>query len=784
MSRQTHRTKESVILGMGVFTERVLVTRRCVQALVSVIREISVSKFSELEMDTVISRILHVFQSKDAYLKALCFAFIRATAHLSSGSFIAINALSNAVSSMKSGEKREALKLLIQITPSAMLDDCAKHVQQCFIEAEYATIDAIVPVLLFSDERTVSEWFGSSNWLATSGTSGPFGNALLLLSRTRSQDTRSLVKTVCSAYLRGYSAVLGIRYLSDHFDLPSAKKKIQSALRFEEGDDASFIEAVRLLAAAPDGGALSVDLAVKGLRQMLGSASEVVLVAALRTIDILASSSYRSRLSPLRSDVEDMLGRGGSPALLAMGVLLRIGTQKMAEKISKQLPKVMAEMGDAQKLSIIAAVGGLCEKFGGCTWTSALRSALQGRSTCEHKVKMVQGIAKILRNSKNPELRRSLEDMLCDYIEDSPYPRVTVEILGVMIGNSSQKYITCLLNRVILDTDSAAQAVELSLAVARGNTPLGKVGAPNAPGVGVTGSNPILTSTGSIFTSTTTNPIFASAFKTSNPNPTHKLPLTTTHTLSEEIRNRLGKEICAFFEPPRKQTVLESVYGEKELRASRKIPLNRSGSEFALTVTKHTFNSMLVLRYSITSQIDFVLEQGVLDVFLGNNKILSEKIHLRGKEGTEIRAEVKYSDPSEVIGQTVSTSFSYTVNDNRDYETGEIKIEPYDITLCDFIIPGQSEETEILPEGNSETKTYPLGMSAQMALSELKKIFDLSPVSEDTNEFRSIGTLITTGTSISITVSTKEGTKGRCTASISISTPDDTLKDQLFNMIE
>lgn len=753
MARETQRTKESAILGMGVFTERLLVTRRCVQALVSVIREISVSKFSELEMDTVISRILHVFQSKDAYLKALCFAFIRATAHLSSGSFIAINALSNAVSSKKSGEKREALKLLLQITPSAMLDDCAKHVQQCFIEADHATVDAIVPVLLFSDERTVGEWLGSSTWLATAGTSGPFGNALLLLSRTRSQDTRSLVKTVCSAYLRGYSSVLGVRYLSDHFDLPTAKKKIQAALRLEEGDDASFIEAVRLLAAAPEGGALSVEAAVKGLRQMLGSASEVVLVAALRTIDALAGSAYKSRLAPLRADVEDMLGRGGSPALLAMGVLLRIGTQKMAEKISRQLPKVMAEMGDAQKLSIIAAVGGLCEKFGGCAWTSALRSALQGRSTCEHKVRMVQGIAKILRSARNPELRRSLEDMLCEYIEDSPYPRVTVEILGVMLGNSSQKYVTCLLNRVILDTDSTVQAVELSLAAARRNTPLGKVFSFEHPGrFGDGNKSPISTDRG--------------------------------RKVCAEIRNRLGKEVCAFFDPPSKQTALESVYGEKELRASRRIPLNRSGSEFAIAVTKHTFDSLLVLRYSVTSQIDFVLEQGILDVFLDGSKILSQKIHLRGKEGAEVRAEVKYADPSEAIGRTVSTSFAYTVNDNRDYETGEIKVEPFDITLCDFIIPGQAEEPEPAPEEWTETRTYPLGMSAQTALSELKKIFDLPPVFEDANEFRSFGSFAATGTAISISVSTRDTAKGRSTASISISSQNPTLRTQLLDMVE
>jgi len=764
MSVTSSRTKEEVILGMGVFTEQLLVTRRCANALVEVLKEMNREKFTELEIDTVISKILHVFQSKDVYLKILCYSFIRSTAELSSGSFVAINALINSINQKKSGMRSESLRLLLQITPEQMLEDCSKYVQQSLIEGEYTSLEQAVPVLLFVSSPSISEWFSSAGWIGGLSGKSAFGNAILLMEKTRGQDSRELVKTVGSAYLKGCSAVVGARYLAKQSaGNPQALKRLESFFRLDGTDEIAFIEAVRTIgwAGYVNSGEL-VGGAIRGLKKMLGSQKFSHRVAALRTVEMLSATQHKNKLVALRGEVEEMLGSGSTCALIAMGVLLRIGTETMAEKISKQLPKMMNEMGEGQKISLIESAGQLCEKFSSVSWAEVLQSALNSSSTCSHKVKVVQVVSKVAKNTKSEELRTVMEKALAAYIEDSPYPRVTVEILGVLLGNRTEQYTVCLMNRMVLDDENVCPAIDLALAsggVGRREGPLERLFLE-----GVESNEHILSNAGGRWESRGENEIDAKK-----------------NRILVRARELLDEEAAAVFEAEkRKASEMETAFGSEEMRVSRPVVLNRTESEFLISVTKHTFAEFIVLKYVVTSKIEFVLEEGRLCVFLEGEKIDEQKIYLRGKESKEIFVKIGYSSFEDILDKGVGTTFGYSVNDNRDYEVGELRLNAFGIAVSDFIAPTEEEyEGE---EGDTERKEFKFSSARSEVVAEMKKIFDIPVMEEDGEEFLSKGVFIFTMDPVLIRVKTKEaGSKTK--AEVSVCTRNERLRKLLIGSI-
>ncbi|KAI5185746.1 coatomer subunit gamma [Nematocida homosporus] len=744
MTASHTRAKEGAILGMNVFTERILVSRRCVHALVEVLKEITTKDFSELEIDTVISRILHVFQSKDAYLKLLCFAFIRSVAEMSSGAFVAINALVRTLSA-KQGLRPDILKLLLQITPTAMLDDCSKYVQQSLIETEYKSLDMIVPVLLYAPEQTVSDWFTGTGWMRGLNTSGALGNAILLMSRCRPQESKDIIKLICSSYLKGYSSVLAMRFMQQYIKTNQhAQKRFYSCLKLEETDEATFIETVRSLLKMPDTDCSKyIDTSVKGLRTLLMSKCTVTRVAALRTIDMLASSPYKNKLAPLRAEVEEMLSKGSTVALLSMGILLKIGTKQVASKVAQQLPKLLAEMGEEQKLAIMESVGKLCERFGCESWVDVLKEALHSTSTCPYKVKVVKIVADVLKNTKNSDLRAKIEEILCAYVEDSPFPRVTTEILGVLLGKNTPQYKVCLMNRMILDNESVAPAIELAL------TAEGEQGP------------------------------FSVLFQESLEAPEYLLS-GTENSILLAAKEELGEDAQFFEMEKKKVSAMESKYGSPELKTSRPHILNRTESEFLITATKHIFREFIVLQYTVVSKIDCVLEEGLLSVFLGDKIVGSEKIYLRGKESTVCFIKIDMADFNQLCGQTISSAFAYTVSDNREYEEGEVRLVAYDIVPADFVAPVY-ESYQFTGE-DTITKEFKFAMTAPSLISELKKIFDISMAEEKTNEFICRGSFIFTDDPVEVQVKVKEsGSKSKAEISISSTSPE--IRELLMNSI-
>ncbi|EIJ93694.1 coatomer subunit gamma [Nematocida parisii] len=684
--RMDRQSKEKVIGEMSAFTERAIITRKCTCALVNVLKEMRDTEFTELEIDTVISRLLHSFQTRDVYLKTLSYAFIRNVAGLSSGAFVAINALINNIAK-KDGLRAEAMKLLLQITPEQMLDDCSKYVQQALIETEYGTLNMIVPVLLFLSNQSLSEWFSGCSWINGLKANGPLGNAILFVGKVRPQDSREVIGVLKNVSAKGITSVQIVRYLSKHLSNPLAVKLFSQYLVLDENSMASFIEALRHVHLLPSATSL-LDGAVKGLKRLLQSNSTVIKIAALRTVDMLCGQ-YRQKLLPLREIIEGMLTNSSSVALLAMGILLKIGTEKTASKIAKTLPMLLSELGEAQKISIVESVTGMCDRFKGTSWDELFKKALNAPGSCNYKVKIIHNIAKVQRITEDKELKKSLEGILSGYVEDSSYPRVTVEILGALIDTQTQEHSVSLLNRIILDGENVQPAVNLSLAVTDKQNPM--------------------------------HILFSDGCSTD--------VLKEKSEINQMVIDRL-EEDADIFVTKKEESQLESKFNSTQLQASCRIELNRSESEFGISVVKNTFSDFIVLQYRITSKIDLVLEEGRLRVFLEDKCISEEMIYLRGRQSTEVDIKIPISDYKSLCGTEIISTFGYSVYDNRDYEVGEVRLNNFEISITDFISPGiDIPEEEV--DSSPLVKEYKFSMGKNEVIKELKNIFKMEVEESD-----------------------------------------------------
>lgn len=760
--------KESAILGTGVFTERLLVPRRCTHALVEVIKQMSIGALTPLEIDTVISRILHVFQSKDTYLKLFCFAFIRAVAESSSGAFIAVNALLRMLTK-RTEIKADALRLLLQITPAAMLDDCAKYVQQALIETEYSTLDAIIPVLAYAPSHTLSAWFTELLWAKHLTHSGAFGNALIMLTRAAPEKQNELISLCTGKYLRGYSSVVALRkclipgYIAvrdSRISTNSITDQINKCVRLEETDEATFIEALRgLIKSPPQEQTLTyLENALKGVKSLLLCSSFIFRVATLRTLALLVNSPYKRLLSGLRPEIQQLLGQGGSLGLFALQVLLGINTQEAQLDLIKTLPELLPGLPELDRVSALkaltasdgplfataAAVGesGTAWKILSPAWSSTLSAALNGTGSPKYKAGVVKVLGGVLNRAPKSELTLAAETALCTYLEDSPWPRVSAEALGVLIGRSVKGFPGCLVGRLLLEREPLQGPIRLALAALGDPNEYAQLGCPSTPGDQKnTAGSPILNSVpkggahknwlnqgGRVSLEQTLSEHLLSEDEDSTANlanPTRYLFKCARETLSPE-------DLSVFASAPGRQvaaplTEIEQKEGTRLLNSSPKHPLTRPRSEFSISLCRHLFPNCVLLEYTLESQLDSVLEEGSLCVYLEqlttgtpsnnnnpsnptNSLCASERIHLPPRGAHTLTVRVPYTEYKEVLGAQIRSTFSYVVREGRDYEEGEVRLSPIWICPGDFV----GEHSIAL---NALSSTTPLSITAEREIS-------------------------------------------------------------------
>jgi len=218
------------------------------------------------------------------------------------------------------------------------------------------------------------------------------------------------------------------------------------------------LEAARIICdRAADVYSNDVVYAVTALQMFLGSAKSVVRFAALRIINDLASRCP-NQVSSANPDIESLVThQNRNVATLAITALLKTGDESSVDRLIKQISGYVGDISDEFRVIVVDAVRALCLKFPSKYETlleflgSGVLREEGSRALKQTTVDAICALMESIPGSREPALFH-----LCEFIEDSEYATLTVQILHVLgsLGpktNSPSKLIRYIYNRLVLE---------------------------------------------------------------------------------------------------------------------------------------------------------------------------------------------------------------------------------------------------------------------------------------------------------------------------------------------
>lgn len=217
------------------------------------------------------------------------------------------------------------------------------------------------------------------------------------------------------------------------------------------------LEAARIICErAADVYANDVVYAVTALQMFLGASKAVVRFAALRILNELASKCPQ-RVAPCNPDIEGLITHPNrNIATLAITALLKTGDEGAVDRLVRQIRGYVGEISDEFKVIVVDAVRALCLKFPAKHhgMLDFLGSVLRDEGAFEYKQATVDAVCQII--AAIPESREAALVHLCEFIEDSEYPALTIQILHLLgsqgpATRQPSKLIRYIYNRLVLE---------------------------------------------------------------------------------------------------------------------------------------------------------------------------------------------------------------------------------------------------------------------------------------------------------------------------------------------
>lgn len=209
--------------------------------------------------------------------------------------------------------------------------------------------------------------------------------------------------------------------------------------------------------------------AVNVLQEMLSSQVPVQRFSAVRTLSEVVVR-FPLIVAPCVVDLEHLItDPNRNIATLAITTLLKTGVESNVDRLMKSISGFMTDISDEFKIVLVDAIRALCLKFPHKypTLLNFLASSLREDGGYKFKKAIVDSMLLILADV--PEATEVALEHLCEFIEDSEFPELSVKILHVLGDRGPQtaqpnKYIRFIFNRVILETASVRCAAVSSLA--------------------------------------------------------------------------------------------------------------------------------------------------------------------------------------------------------------------------------------------------------------------------------------------------------------------------------
>lgn len=742
------------------FTKSPVSTRNAVKALNSLFYMLSTESLSEDTIRNVYVTLLKGFQSKDHYLKLCMYSAIDELSRHTDEGFVGVNVLVNDLNGKMPDEiKAMALKTLFSVVPEDMVYDFGKYVTQAAVGTSLARKDMAVLVayrLLHSGFTQARKWLEGVELM-----NDPIANyhAVGLLAQTRKLQLSSVEN------LRGPAGILGVRMSVDAFkESNQALSILKKFLNSKYSDEMVFIEAAKAVCnLTEEYAAQFVSQTVQSLRIFLKSTNAVLQFSAMRIVSQLALK-YPQKVSIANKEIEDLVSSDNKTiSMFAITALLKTGTEETVDRLVSLIPGVIHEMSDSFKKIAIETLETLSNSFESkkSIYIDFLGSALLQKGELAFK-KYIIGV--IARSAKRDDVRERMLDLLCLYIEDSQYYQITLDILGVLgeeipRSKTPARYVVHVLNRLILETSHVRAAAlqclfNISAAISFSTADCAIRGCLND-------SDEMVRE--------------MAAFLLRNielAKITAPFDMEELGDLKAGVVKHLGEE----------EEEEKDVQKDCLIKECREIALTDPTADVHVRLAKKIYEDKVVLVFSLENKLEGVqICGGLLSLACSGQKRMEMNVKIGEIHPLDTLVVEKEWAVEE--GSVVNGVLEYTIcveGDASDIETDSMALEPFQISIMDFVRPVET--------GNVPNKKRDVSFSLQGDVYAAgKKILDLLNMkisSQETGSSTMVMSLSGEYSNTPIRIYVDLALGAACKCSVSIFCDSDKIADKIARLFD
>lgn len=438
--------------------------------------------FMESEATQLFFTITKLFQKESAGLKQMIYLAIKELVPLTDNVIMGTSVLMRDVQQSHSSAEAalyrpQALRALCRILDAGAVEGMDRLMRTAIVDKDESVSSAALVSsyhLLGIARDSVKRWATEIQEACGSSNISQY-HALGLLHEVRRHDPMALLKLVVSLaeqnkIVDANAQALHIRYvgelLVDQPNQPQLLHILKSYLH--NRSDIVALEAAKAALIVPNANDELVSSAVGVLRAYLESPRATSRFAAIRALNRFAGVRPEI-ISACNDEIEQLITDSNqSIATYAITALLKTGSESSVDSLIDRISNILRDIPDDFKLVVVDAVRSLAKRFPTKhdKMLDFLADTLQHHGHFELKLALVEAISDVLHaDSASDSLNNALM-MLCETIEDSEYPEVTIRVLHLLgsAGPSASKpstYVRFIYNRVILE-NSVVRAAAIS----------------------------------------------------------------------------------------------------------------------------------------------------------------------------------------------------------------------------------------------------------------------------------------------------------------------------------
>ena len=472
----TNINKTTLVLDSRVFNETPLSSKRCHSVLSKLLFILyNGETFNTNDATTIFFSVIKTFQSKELALRRLMYVVIKEISCFAQDIMMATSSLIqdiNNTAKLDATMRGDALRALGKIVDPSMVSSIERILKQAMLDKNSSIVSASLVTcihLFLTNREAVRRWASDVQQVLNSlpRTSVAQYHALGLLCMMKQGDRVSIIKileSINALPCGPFATCLFLRLYNQSLSSGQPKYDLKGYLRGKGKLEMVSLEAARVICDNPELYEEDLPYAVSALKSMLGSSRPLLRLAAIRTLNILASS-HAGQVMGCNRDIEALVSDSNrSIATFAITTLLKTGSEESVNSLVGQVTSYVSEISDEFKIVVVRAVRELCFKFP--TKASSLLEffgdIIRKEGSFAYKQNVVQSIEDLLGISEDDgqtanSLKERVLQSLCEFIEDCEYPELVIQVIhllgekGPAMGDKSSRIIRYIYNRMLLE---------------------------------------------------------------------------------------------------------------------------------------------------------------------------------------------------------------------------------------------------------------------------------------------------------------------------------------------